>query len=193
MCGLLAYSLPAAGLALDGWNACAVRASLDRVCVCFAYSPACQPNAGLALAVMFQGAVALPMAFGLQKLLGFPAGHPENPLTSLSVYLAMTQTVAIPAAVLTYVQTPTLVPAVFAAIVGAHFLPYAWLQQTRVYIALSVSVSLGSWLIMAILGGEGYRIVPWFVGASLLVGAVVLLLGQRSGRQKGAMLARGRR
>ncbi len=160
------------------------------VCGLLAYS---LPAAGLALAVMFQGAVALPMAFGLQKLLGFPAGHPENPLTSLSVYLAMTQTVAIPAAVLTYVQTPTLVPAVFAAIVGAHFLPYAWLQQTRVYIALSVSVSLGSWLIMAILGGEGYRIVPWFVGASLLVGAVVLLLGQRSGRQKGAMLARGRR
>ena len=125
------------------------------------------------------------MAFGLQRLLGFPAGHPKNPLTSLSVHLAMTQTVAIPAAVLTFVRTPTLVPAVPAAIVGAHFLPYAWLQQTRVYVGLSVGVSLGSWLTMAIFGGEAYRIVPLFVGASLLVGAVFQLLAQRSGRREG--------
>ena len=143
------------------------------------------PAAGLALAVMFQGALALPMAFGLQKLLGFPTGHPENRLTSLSVYLAMTQTVAIPAAVQTYVQTPTFVPAVFAAVVEAHFLPYAWLQQTRVYIVLSLGVSLGSWLIMAIFGEEGYGIVPWFFGASLLVGAVVLLLAHRSSGRGG--------
>lgn len=42
------------------------------------------PAPGLALAVMFQGALVLPMAFGLQKLLGFPPGHPKKPLTSLS-------------------------------------------------------------------------------------------------------------
>ena len=132
------------------------------------------PVKGFALAVMFQGAVALPMAFGLQKLLGFPSGHPANPLTSLSIYLAMSQSVAIPAVILTYVRTPTFVPAVFAVIVGAHFLPYAWLQQSRVYIALSVCVSLGSLLIMAIFGEEGGKIVPWFVGVSLLVGAAVL-------------------
>ena len=143
------------------------------------------PAAGLALAVMFQGALALPMTFGLQKLLGFPAEHHENPLTSLSVYLAMTQTVAIPAAVQTHVQTPTFVAAVFAAVVGAHFLPYAWPQQTRVYVALSLGVPLGSWLIMAIFGEEGYRIVPWIVGASLLVGAVVLLLAHRSSGREG--------
>lgn len=136
------------------------------------------PAADLALAVMFQGALAVPMAFGLQKLLGFPDGHPENPLTSLSIFLAMTQAVAIPAAALTYVRTPTFVPAVFAAIVGAHFLPYAWLQQTRVYLALGVGVSLGSWVIMATLGEDGYRIVPWFVGGSLLVSAAVLLSGR---------------
>ena len=133
------------------------------------------PPADLALVVMFQGALAVPMAFGVQKLLGFPEGAPENPLTSLSIYLGMTQAVAIPAAVLTYARTPTFVPAVFAAIVGAHFLPYAWLQQTRVYVVLSVDVSVGSWVIMALLGEDGYRIVPWFVGGSLLVGAVVLL------------------
>ena len=125
------------------------------------------------------------MAFGLQELLGFPAGHPKNPLTSLSVHLAMTQTLAIPAADLTSVRTPTRVPAVFAAIVGAHFLPDAWLQQTRVYIGLSVGVSLGSWLNMAIFGREGYRIVPSFVGALLLVDAVFLLLVQWSGRHEG--------
>ncbi|MCY4658479.1 MAG: hypothetical protein OXF93_01515 [Acidobacteria bacterium] len=133
------------------------------------------PAEDLALAVMFQGALGVPMAFGLQILFRFPVGHPKNPLISLSIYLAMTQTVAIPAAVLTYVRTPTMVPAVCAAILGAHFLPYAWLQQTRVYIALSVGVSLGSWLVMAIFGENGYRIVPWFVGGSLLIGGVTLL------------------
>ena len=61
------------------------------------------PASGFALAVMFQGALTLPMAFGFQELLGFPAGHPKNPLTWLSVHLAMTPTVAIPAGVLTFV------------------------------------------------------------------------------------------
>lgn len=93
---------------------------------------------------MLEGASALAMAFGLQKLLGGPHEHAENPLSSRSVYLAMTQTVAIAAAVLTYMQTPTFVPAVFAAIVDDHSLHNAWLQYSRVYVSLRVDVSLGS-------------------------------------------------
>ena len=76
--------------------------------------------------------------------MGGPHEHAENPLSSLSVYLAMTQKVAIPNAVLTYMQTPTFVPAVFATIVDDHSLHYAWLKQSRVYIALRVGVSPGS-------------------------------------------------
>ena len=33
---------------------------------------------------------------------------------------------------------PALVPAAFAAIGGGHFLPYAWLHRTRLYVALGV-------------------------------------------------------
>ena len=41
----------------------------------------CLPAASLVLAVLFKGALALPMAFAIQELLGFPARHPKNPLT----------------------------------------------------------------------------------------------------------------
>ncbi|MFT4471657.1 DUF7010 family protein [Arthrobacter sulfonylureivorans] len=45
----------------------------------------------------------------------------------------------------------------FTAIGGAHFLPYVWLHQTKIYLYLALGVSLGSWAI-TLAGGEGaYR------------------------------------
>ena len=148
------------------------------VCGLLAYR---SPAAGLALAVMFQGAVALPMAFGLQKLLRFPAGHPENPLTSLSVDLAMKQTVAIPAAVLTYVQSPTFVRLCSRPSWGPISCPMRGCNKT---VSTSASVSA-----CRSVRGRSWRSsdkkATGSVGASLLVGAVVLLLAHRSSGREG--------
>ncbi len=127
-----------------------------------------------ALVIMFQGGVALPAAFALERLLGFPRMAPDNPLRSLSIQLAMVQVVALPAVIITYQLDPTYVPAVFAAIGGGHFLPYVWMHRTRIYLVLGVAVSLGSWLMMGIWGASAFPYVPLMWGASLWLAALAL-------------------
>ena len=88
------------------------------------------PVAIAALVILFQGGVALPLAFALERRLGFPPMADDNPLRALSVQMALVQVVALPSVILVYTLNPAYVPAVFAAIGGGHFLPYAWLHRT---------------------------------------------------------------
>ena len=55
-----------------------------------------------ALIAMFQGSVALPLAFWLERRLGSRRMAPDNPLWPLSVQMAMSQTLALPAAIVAY-------------------------------------------------------------------------------------------
>jgi hypothetical protein len=115
--------------------------------------------ANAALVAMFQGGVALPLAFWLERRMGAgPIAH-DNPLRVLSIQLAMSQVVALPAVIIAYSLNPVTVPAVLAAVGGGHFLPYAWLQRTRVYIALAVAIALGAFAIQIGMGGRAFSYV----------------------------------
>lgn len=127
------------------------------------------------LAAVFQGGLALPLAFALERVLGSGPMAPDHPLRSLSVQLAMVQIVALPAVILMYTQRPELVPATFAAIGGAHFLPYVWLHRTRIYLVLALAVSLGSWVITGLGGDDAYRLVLVWWPLCYAVAAVLLL------------------
>jgi hypothetical protein len=97
-----------------------------------------------AIILLFQGNVALPLAFWLERRLAMGPMARSNPLRSLSIQLAVSQVLGLPAAFIAYSYHPSLVPAALAAIAGAHFVPYAWLQRTRAYVVLAVAVSIGS-------------------------------------------------
>jgi hypothetical protein len=132
------------------------------------------PVAIAALVILFQVGVALPLAFALERRLGFPPMAADNPLRALSVQMALVQMVALPAVILVYTPNPAYVPAVFAAIGGGHFLPYAWLHRTRLYVALGVAISLGSLLLTALLGAGAFPYVPLFWSACLWTAALLL-------------------
>lgn len=127
-----------------------------------------------ALVIIFQGSVALPAAFALERLLGFPKMTPDNPLRPLSIQMSMVQVVALPAVIIVYALNPVYVPAVFAAIGGGHFLPYAWLHRSRTYIYLGVLISLGSFFMMAIWGATAFAFIPIFMGTVFWLAAFVL-------------------
>jgi hypothetical protein len=93
--------------------------------------------------------------------------------------MAMVQIVALPAVILMYTERPELVPATFAAIGGAHFLPYVWLHRTRIYLVLALTVSLGSWLITGLGGDHAYRLVLIWWPLCYAVAAVLLLRRHR--------------
>src|SRR5690606_37399813 len=83
------------------------------------------PPETAALVAMFQGGVALPAAFWLQRRLGLRPVAAHNPLQSLSAQLAVSQALALPALIAAYSLNPRTVPLVLAAVGGMHFLPYA--------------------------------------------------------------------
>lgn len=140
-----------------------------------------------ALAFLFQGGVALPLAFWSERRLGFPPMAKDNPLRSLSIQLAMVQVVALPAAILVYALDPLYLPAAFAAVAGGHFLPYAWLHRTRAYVALAVATSLLPMALMAGFGAAGFPLVPASLAALYL--AMAGFLWVRVGRTaRGAAL-----
>ena len=96
--------------------------------------------------------MTLPLAFGLERALGYPKLAKDNPLLPLVIQLAMTQVIALPAVILVIQMNHALLPVAFAAVVGGHFLPYAWLQSTKTYVVLAVVVGLLPWVATMVMG-----------------------------------------
>ena len=113
----------------------------------------------VALIAMFQGSIALPLAFWLERRMGSGAMSPGNPLRPLSIQMAMSQILALPAIIVAYSLEPRLVPVVLAAVGGAHFLPYAWLHRTQLYVALAVAVSIGAFILQLLLRSESFPFI----------------------------------
>lgn len=127
-----------------------------------------------AFLIICQGAVALPLAFALERLLKFPVLPKGNGLVPLLIQAALVQIVALPAVILAYVFLPAYVPAVFAAIVGAHLLPYAWLHKSRLYIVLGLLISFVPYLLAMLLRETSFHVIGFVVGGIAIVFAFLL-------------------
>ncbi len=118
-----------------------------------------------ALIAMFQGSAALPLAFWLERRLGTKRMSPDNPLRSLSVQLAMSQILGLPAIIIAYNLNPITVPVMLAGLGGVHFIPYAWLHRTRLYIILGAVIAIGAFLLLILLPSNEFPITLLFIGA----------------------------
>lgn len=129
------------------------------------------PRPTVALIAMFQGAAALPVAFWLERRLGWGRLSPANPLNALSGLLAASQGLALPALIMAYSLNPGAVPVVLAAIGGVHFLPYVWLHRTPLYGGLGGALSLGAFALQVALQGAAFPYVLLFIALAYLVAA----------------------
>lgn len=117
-----------------------------------------------ALIAMFQGVVALPVAFWLERQMGTQRMSADNPLKTLSGQMAVSQALGIPALIVVYNLNPAMVPVVLAGFGGAHFLPYAWLHRTRLYLFMGSAVALGAFLVLFLLDAYVFQITLLLVG-----------------------------
>ncbi len=144
------------------------------------------PTRTAALVLLFQGNVALPVAFWLERRMAWAPMSKENPLRSLSIQLAMSQLAAMPIIILVWSIAPQATGAAFGSIAGAHFVPYAWLHRTSIYIWIAPVVSVGTFAIVWALKQEA---LPWsllLMAASYAVTAVLLYrYARRQGRLDG--------
>jgi len=117
------------------------------------------PAETAALIVMFQGGLALPIAFWLERKMGWGRMAANNPLRALSVQLAVSQALALPALIVAFNLNPRSIPVILAGLGGMHFLPYAWLHRANLYIALAVGVSFGAFGLQLLLGPMAFHII----------------------------------
>ena len=122
------------------------------------------PEETAALIVLFQGGVALPAAFWLERRMGWGRMSADNPLRALSVLLAVSQALALPALIVAFDLNPRAIPVMMAGLGGIHFLPYAWLHRTQTYIYLAVAVSIGAFVVQLILGSNAFSFILLYVG-----------------------------
>jgi hypothetical protein len=114
---------------------------------------------------MFQGGLALPAAFWLERRLGSRRMSPGNPLKPLSGLMAVSQALGLPLLIVVYSLNPRAIPVALAALGGVHFLPYAWLHRTRLYTVLGIVLSLGAFAIQAALAANAFTYILFFVAA----------------------------
>lgn len=118
----------------------------------------------IALLAMFQGIVALPLAFWMERRLGWGRMASDNPLRPLSVTLALSQALALPALIVAFNINPRSIPVILAGLAGMHFLPYMWLHRTRLYAWLAVFLSIGAFILQLIFGPAAFNIILLYVG-----------------------------
>lgn len=130
-----------------------------------------------ALIFMFQGMVAFPASLLLERALGYRMVGGDNSLQPLFIQVASIQLLALPAVIVVYSLEPLYTPVAFAAVGGAHFLPYTWLQRTRIYAVLAAVVAIAPYLLLLLgLGSETvYHATGFVIGSALLVAAVGVL------------------
>jgi hypothetical protein len=122
------------------------------------------PQETAALIVLFQGGLVLPVAFWLERRLGWRRMTAGNPLRTLSVQLAVSQALALPALIVAFNLNPRSIPVIMAGLGGVHFLPYAWLHRTKLYTALAVAISFGAFGLQLLLGPIAFHINLFYVG-----------------------------
>lgn len=92
-----------------------------------------------ALGLILMGAVTLPASFFLQAMLNLPATSVSNPVNLLSPAASMALPATLPALIIVWALEPSYVAPVYAVLTGAHYLPFAWIQRTRWYVALGLA------------------------------------------------------
>ena len=120
---------------------------------------------------LLQGFVAMPGALLIPRLFKYPKAAADNPLTPLALQLVFIQPVAFPVFILMLEVQPRFLPAAFAAVVGAHFLPFSWMHRTNAYTVLGIVVSVGAFALAILFGRQSFHYTGFFVGATLLAGA----------------------
>ncbi len=132
------------------------------------------PVGTAALLFMFQGVVAFPVSLALERALGYQMVGRENTLQPLFIQVASIQLLALPAVIVAYGLDPLYTPVAFAAVGGAHFLPYTWLQRTPIYGALAVVVAVSPYLLLGLGVLWVFHATGFIVGTALLTASAAV-------------------
>jgi hypothetical protein len=125
------------------------------------------------------GAIMLPLALLLSKVLKTTWTIPSNPLQPLGLWLNFAQLFYFPILIFALLKMPDYFVMVYAIITGAHFFPYAWFYKTNSFAIMAGIISVGALLIGLNVTIEKMYIVPLFMSFSLLILTILLYFSHK--------------
>jgi hypothetical protein len=130
------------------------------------------------------GAILLPLAFGLSKVLKTNWKVKDNPLQPLGLWLNFAQLIYFPFLIFILIKYPDYFIMAYAIITGAHLFPYAWFYDEIGYAITAVLISVGSLIITLNVDTEKMFYVPLYTSIILLVFAIWIRTSNRRLRNK---------
>jgi hypothetical protein len=130
------------------------------------------------------GAILLPIALGLSKILKTNWKVKDNPLQPLGLWLNFAQLIYFPFLIFILIKYPDYFVMSYAIITGAHLFPYAWFYDEVGYAVWAIIISIGSLLITLNSEIEKIWIVPLYTSIMLftLAGWILMRLQNRKNK-----------
>lgn len=120
------------------------------------------------------GALMLPLALLLSKLLKTSWKNNENPLQPFGLWLNISQLLYFPFLFFALFKYPGYFVMMYVIITGAHLFPYAWFYKTNIYAVFAVIIGFGSLVLGLMLPPENTYLIPLFMSLCAAVLAVLL-------------------
>ncbi len=130
------------------------------------------------------GAMLIPLAFGLSKLLKTNWKIKDNELQPLGLWLNFAQLIYFPFLVFVLIKYPDYFIMAYAIITGAHLFPYAWFYDEMGYAIAAVVISVGAMMIALLVTPADIFYVPLFTASILLILGIWIFVQNRKLHQK---------
>lgn len=92
--------------------------------------------------MLYSTGLTFPLSIIISKMLKADWKNKENPLSNLALYFNLAQLIYFPILFWAFFKDPTEMVIFFAIITGAHFFPYSWLYNTKVFYFFAPFISL---------------------------------------------------
>jgi hypothetical protein len=131
------------------------------------------------------GGAMLPLAWVFSKVFKTQWVVKNNPLESLGLWLNFAQLFYFPILVFVLIKSPEYFVFVYVVITGAHFFPYAWYYNTKVYAIMAGVISIGAMFLTLYIKDESQL---YYIPAFMVVSLVITSLGAYAAYQKSLKL-----
>ncbi|MBA2875577.1 DUF7010 family protein [Thermaerobacillus caldiproteolyticus] len=118
--------------------------------------------------MLYSTGLMFPLAIIISKMIKADWKANDNPLSKLGLYLNLAQIMYFPIIFWAFVKSPNNMVLFFAVITGAHFFPYGWLYNTKVYFIIAPIISILIMIIGWAVAVENLWLLPFTMVISLL-------------------------
>jgi len=127
----------------------------------------------------YAGALMLPLAFLLSKVLKTNWKVKHNPLQPLGLWLNFAQLFYFPLLLFIFWKNPDYFVMAYVVITAAHFFPYAWYYDEKIYAILSGVISIGALVLALNVPVAEMYWVPAFMSFLLAILAIGLFVSYK--------------